>query len=68
MNWSLEWKLSFNTSKCHVMHLGKNNCKHNYTMGVSHIQPLTNVNTEKDLGVLCDCSMKFQQAPRKVGS
>ncbi len=58
MNWSLEWKLSFNmfnTSKCHVMHPGKNNGKHNYTMGLFRIQRLTKItwiNKEKDLGVL----------------
>ena len=46
MIWSLEWKLSFNTSKCHIMHLGKNNNgKHNYTMGVSQIQPLSEANS-----------------------
>ncbi len=43
------------------MHLGKNNGKHNYTMGLSQIQPLTKVNEEKDLGVLFYCSMKFSK-------
>ncbi len=43
------------------MHLGKNNGKHNYTMGISQIQPLTKVNEEKDFSVLFDSSMKFSK-------
>ena len=31
-DWSDLWLLKFNTSKCSVMHLGRNNPKHVYNM------------------------------------
>ncbi len=61
MNRSLEWKLSFNTSKCQVMHLGKNNGKLSYRIGVSQTHPLTMLKDEKDLCVLFDSSMEFSK-------
>jgi len=33
MDWSSTWLMSFNTSKCKVMHLGRSNPKFDYVMG-----------------------------------
>ena len=32
-NWSREWQLLFNVSKCKIMHGGRQNAGHSYTMG-----------------------------------
>ena len=32
-NWSREWQLLFNVSKCKIMHGGRENAGHSYTMG-----------------------------------
>ena len=49
------WEMAFNTDKCKVMHVGKRNKRHKYTMGGEN---LAEVEEEKDLGVLIDSSMK----------
>ena len=46
----------FNVEKCSVMHLGRQNDKHAYSMGSSRLKSIT---LEKDLGVLFDNSIKF---------
>ena len=54
-NWSQEWQLLFNRSKCKVMHFGKSNTRQGYTMG-GHT--LESSKQEKDLGVLIDDNLK----------
>ena len=33
MEWTEKWLLKFNCSKCKSLHVGKHNCKHDYTIG-----------------------------------
>ena len=48
-NWSLTWGMEFNVSKCHVLHLGRQNPSNVYSMAGT---PLPTSVEEKDLGVL----------------
>ena len=56
--WAERWKMEFNVDKCKVMHIGRTNPKHNYTMGESI---LTETALEKDLGVLIDNELEFDK-------
>ena len=47
-SWSTEWQMLFNLDKCHVLHLGNNNLRHEYNIN-GH--KLLAVEEEKDLGV-----------------
>ena len=53
--WGNEWQMLFNLDKCKVLHVGKNNIKHQYSMGGN---PLDNVSEEKDLGITVTESFK----------
>ena len=54
--WADKWKMEFNVDKCKIMHLGRLNPGHTYTMdGVE----LTVTTEEKDLGVLVDNKLDF---------
>ena len=55
-DWSKSWQQPFNAKKCKAMHLGTNNPNHSYKLN-GHI--LETVNSEKDLGVIIDDSLKF---------
>lgn len=44
--------------RCRVLHLGKNNCVHQYTLGVDLLQRSS---TEKDLGILMDNRLAASQ-------
>ena len=58
--WSEEWQLKFNSTKCKVMHLGKENRKHKYTMMENEkVITLEVTEEEKDLGVWTDDELKF---------
>ena len=48
--------MGFNTDKCKVMHLGRNNRHHTYRLGNS---PLVSTEAEKDLGVIIDSKMNI---------
>ena len=50
-NWSLEWQMEFNVDKCKVMHIGRNNTRHNYSMNGKF---LLTTEYEKDLGVIIE--------------
>ena len=50
--------MGFNTDKCKVMHLGRNNRHHTYRLGNS---PLVSTEAEKDLGVIIDSKMNMGQ-------
>ena len=53
--WAKEWGMCFNAKKCKVLHVGRSNPGHTYTMdGVN----LLNVNSEKDIGVTVTDTLK----------
>ena len=55
VEWSKDWGMHFNTSKCKIMHCGKNNRKADYYMeGVK----LNSVDSERDIGVYISSNMK----------
>jgi ribonuclease P/MRP protein subunit RPP40 len=53
--WSAEWQMMFNSSKCHILHLGNGNLRFEYVMGG---QVLEAVESEKDVGVMIHQSLK----------
>ena len=57
MQWSKEWLLTFNKSKCKHVHFGPPNNASRYQMGGDIITQCTE---EKDLGITIDEKLKFQ--------
>jgi hypothetical protein len=60
MNWSGDWDMEFNASKCSVLHLGNKNIIHKYkcsSQGV--IVELANSSSERDLGIVMDSKLDF---------
>jgi hypothetical protein len=55
--------MEFNVAKCHVMHIGKNNPQHVYTMGG---QQLSTSKAERDVGVIISDSLKPADQCRKA--
>ena len=47
MEWARKWQMDFNKRKCHILHLGRNNQRIEYTMGG---EKLESAEWEKDLG------------------
>jgi hypothetical protein len=58
VDWSKEWLIKFNESKCKVMHIGKNNEKFKYQMNNS-ILSVTEL--EKDLGIFVSNDLEWSQ-------
>jgi Reverse transcriptase (RNA-dependent DNA polymerase) len=63
--WSVTWGMKFNISKCHVMHVGKNNTTHVYTMGG---QRLAVTKSEKDVGVIISDNLKPNEQCKKAAA
>ena len=60
--WSDKFQMRFHPDKCHVMHIGNNNPKHEYTMSKGEeLHKLEKVSSEKDLGILIDDKLKFSE-------
>jgi hypothetical protein len=62
-DWSRKWKLSFNATKCKVMHFGTNNNRSRYTM-LDHSDDYVQVSPvieERDLGVTFEPNLKFNK-------
>ena len=49
--WSTDWQMLFNSDKCTVMHVGKNNAEHEYQLGE---KILKKSKQETDLGIVMD--------------
>ena len=54
--WSKDWQLPFNATKCKVMHFGRRNPQNSFTMNGHTLESTTQ---EKDLGVIIDDTLKF---------
>ena len=55
LEWATNWGMSFNISKCHIMHVGRNNPRTQYFMDGKQLQ-VTEV--EKDIGVKVQSSLR----------
>ena len=54
--------MKFHPDKCHVMHIGTNNPRHDYTMNKDdQLHNLEKVSSEKDLGIILDDKLKFSE-------
>ena len=65
-NWSRDWQLLFNASKCKCMHLGKKNDKHNYIISEEGQIELEETTEEKDRGIWVYNELGFQDHINKV--
>ena len=62
IKWSNRWLLHFNADKCKVMHFGCKNLSHEYTMDINNRNmPISKCVHEKDLGVIFDNRLKFDE-------
>ena len=58
VRWADKWQLVYNASKCKVLHIGRPNRHHVYTLkGIA----MEEVASEKDLGVHIDSDLKFRK-------
>ena len=58
LQWADEWQMEFNKEKRHIIHLGRNNKRYQYTMGGVPGVQMAASEFEKDLGVLVHQSLK----------
>jgi len=73
VEWSEKWLMPFNTEKCVVLQLGKNNNKFDYVMNSTKLHT---VNEKKDLGVIItsnlkparQCQQAYAKASKSLGS
>lgn len=63
--WSLKWLLNFNERKCSVMHVGRENPGHSYTLAGVQLNTTT---SEKDLGVTITSDLKPSTHVSKVAA
>ena len=57
VSWANEWQMSFNVSKCAVLHIGHNNPCHRYSMNGEIVGA---VNRQRDLGILVSKDLKWE--------
>ena len=56
LDWTRVWQLPLAENKCSVLHLGRNNAQHSYTLGSV---TLNGVDEIRDLGFIIDKNLKF---------
>ena len=62
VEWSNTWLLRFNSDKCKVLHLGKNNPEYEYTIAHDGIEKQLNISVcERDLGIMVDTKLNFEE-------
>lgn len=71
VGWTDTWLMRLNFEKCKVMHFGKDNPRHDYTMldassGISHA--LCKTDSERDLGVTLSSDAKWEAHASKIAS
>ena len=67
VEWSKLWLISFNGDKCKMLHLGKNNPKHKYSIqNGDNMVTLSETTCEKDLGVHVDPQLTFREHIHKT--
>ena len=65
--WTQKWLLQFNKDKCKILHLGKNNPKHKYTIGEDCNKViLDETDLEKDLGIFIDPNLDFKKHIKNI--
>ena len=58
--WTQKWLLKFNKDKCKILHIGRNNPKHEYFIGPEfNKSKLDATDLEKDLGIFVDSDFEF---------
>ena len=61
VDWSEKWQLKFNSEKCKILHIGKNNPKYEYSITENGVAKILNeTSSEKDLGVFVDSLLNFE--------
>ena len=60
VEWSETWMMKFNSQKCKILHIGKNNPQHKYYMNDGDgARELDITIAEKDLGIIIDPNLSF---------
>jgi hypothetical protein len=78
VTWTKKWNMLLNCGKCKIMHFGKKNPNHSYTIedyNSGIIEPLSTSEMERDLGLIITNNLKWQNqvqsarnmANRKLG-
>ncbi len=72
IQWSEKWKMSFNTTKCKVTHIGSRNSNHTYYMDGELLQTMEEekvlwININSDLKHAKHCKSAYKEANTMLG-